>query len=197
MKIIALTGPKGHGKSTIATYIEQLTKETHHVVRISFAQPLKMACHILFGGTAAHWFGSDKETTLTEWGLTPRFIMQKFADIIRKEPGIGHEGGFGEDFFLRILKKQVEEIAVDEGKLETEIIVIIDDARFDMEATLVKGLGGKVYRIKKLDAVTDTVIDTHRSEAGITENLLDEAFIAVKGDHKLLEKFAKQIISDF
>jgi ABC-type polysaccharide/polyol phosphate transport system ATPase subunit len=58
LTVIGLTGKKQNGKSSIYNYIaHNVNKDSGPIVmRYSFAQPLKAICHILFGGTADHWY---------------------------------------------------------------------------------------------------------------------------------------------
>lgn len=81
-KLVAIMGPKGHGKSTAA----QALLETGTFVPISFATPLKQACKIIFGLTTEEVEDPVlKETTLERWPfLSPRQILQHVGtDLFR------------------------------------------------------------------------------------------------------------------
>jgi hypothetical protein len=154
-KIIALTGPAGVGKSTIAKALANgparaLDPRPWRI--LSFAAPIKrMAAQIL---PAEELANKDEPSSLL--GLTPREILQT----------LGTEWGRGlhRDFWTTLMVYEL---------FREETPVIIDDLRFANEAELVRSLGGSVVRIVNRPGFDRTKAPTHSSEAGIPMALVD------------------------
>jgi len=160
MKVIGLTGNKQNGKSSAAQY---LCDNYNNIERYSFSTPLKLVCKMLFGGTQEHWLGSLKDSRLVNWGLTPRQIMKTVGtELFRTQ--------FSEDFWVKVAREHLDRVQGFHDSDVDDVIVIIDDVRFDNEAKMITDMGGKVYRIVNLGAAPCT--DTHASEAGISEDLI-------------------------
>ena len=182
MKIIGLAGKKFSGKSTVAKkLIEQVGHKKWQVRRESVAYPMKAACHIIFGGTQDHWFGDRKETKLEDWDLIPRDIMKRTSDVLKKE--------FGETLWTHHLRLHLNAV-----KSYEDLVVIIDDVRFDEECRLIQEFGGKVFRVIKNGQIST---DTHNSEAGVSDALVYANLLADGGDHIQLTKNAAQIIAEY
>ena len=187
IKIVALTGPKGAGKSTLASNIEALIESKDiEVVRLSFATPLKMACHIMFGGEVAHWFGNKKEEILPHIGKTPRELMQKLGtDFVRDmvDPLL----------WIKTMRANINNILVTQEDGLRKLI-IVDDMRFPNEAELLQDLGAHLYSIKIEDAAAETSsLSQHRSEAGIDPKYLSKAYSASYRDFASLKNIAAAI----
>ena len=150
--LIGLTGRKRSGKSTIAA---SLVKH-HHFTERSFADPLRaMTCQIL--GITARELDDVKETPV-DWldGVTPRRMMQT----------IGTEWGrdsIHPEIWVRALQRQIETLMAD------NIDIVISDVRFDNEATMIRSMGGIMFRVHR-HGLPD---DQHRSEAGVNPGLID------------------------
>ena len=117
--IVALTGPAGCGKTTVAKGLER-----HGFARVRFAGPLKAMLRTL-GLTEDQVDGDQKETPCDLLcGKTPRAAMQ----------ALGTEWGrdcVGENLWVNAAMKQVDEY------IALGVSVVIDDCRFDNEAEAV------------------------------------------------------------
>lgn len=140
MKLIALKGAAGSGKSTAAQYLET----RHQFVRSRFAGTLKDMLRVL-GLTEAHIEGELKEVPCDFLGgKTPRHAMQT----------LGTE--WGRDLISQTLWLDSWKASVSGYQR-----VVVEDCRFENEAELVRSLGGLVVHIKGRGGVAGT---THKSE---------------------------------
>lgn len=155
--ILAFTGRKGSGKSTIAQALKTNNPAFKSAVILSFAEPLKrMAKEIL---QADAFLTENKEKT--EYGLcgkTPRIILQT----------LGTEWGrncVGEGIWTEIMKNRLLSAS-------TPQLVLIDDLRFENEALMLKKFPN-TYIIQVDRYLAETTTDPHPSERGIPSNLID------------------------
>lgn len=152
--IIALTGLKGSGKSTVAEMIGG--------VCIGFADPLKQFCQKVFGFTDEELYGpSDaRERPSARFKrpngepLTARYALQT----------LGTEWGRNcdPDVWAKAGVATAKDLAEDSGIYP----VVITDLRFVNEARLVREAGGQVWRISRTYNV-NPALDPHPSEAEI------------------------------
>lgn len=92
--IIAMSGRKQAGKSTLANYIRNLYAEKmgldgiqEHTAEFSFADDLKEFCVNVLGLPYESCYGTDEQKnspTQYEWSNVPRFLAWKFRDPIAK-----------------------------------------------------------------------------------------------------------------
>lgn len=151
--LIALCGPAGCGKSTIARALES---EGLHVR--SFAGPLKsMLCAL--GLTNAQVNGTLKEEpTSLLCGNTPRYAMQT----------LGTQWGrdlLGPDLWVNAALANLA---------SAPTVTIIDDCRFANEAAAVRARGGVVIELSRAGV---RYSDTHASEAGVPRELIDATVV--------------------
>lgn len=120
--IIGLTGPARSGKSTMADRLVM----RHGFTRLSLADPIKQAVFYLLRSSgcddADRWVYGDLKETPCDYlcGKTPRHAMQT----------LGTEWGrecVGQNFWIEHMRNR---IANTPGK------IVIDDIRFDNEATI-------------------------------------------------------------
>lgn len=152
-KLIALTGPKGCGKSFLA----RCAPLNQH----SFADPIKFMLKSI-GIPEENLWGKDKEEPI-DWlaGRTARYMLQTLGtDWGRKiiDP----------DIWVKIQKVKVEDL------ISYGVPVIIDDCRFDNEALMVRDLGGIVIKINRPSVYRGN--DAHLSERGVSPELIDCEF---------------------
>lgn len=150
-KIIALAGPKGVGKTTIAKVIEEvlIDAEIH-----SFAAPIKSMIEAMGIGRNLIDDPELKNQPIDWVGKSPREMMQT----------LGTEWGrqmVRDDIWLRVVAEKIKYSPVG--------TVIIDDCRFDNEAEFVNNSGGVVIDLFR-DGVEAS--DGHISESGISEKLI-------------------------
>lgn len=127
--IIGFSGTAGAGKSTAA----RILIDNHGFRLVKFAGPLKaMLRAILPGDDVNEWIeGALKETVHPVLGCTPRHAMQT----------LGTEWGrycIGSDLWVNLAREDI----LSGGD------VVIDDVRFENEAQMLRGLGGKVIEIR-------------------------------------------------
>ena len=147
-RLIGLYSPApGCGKSTAASlFIEHQ--------RVSFATPLKRAVWRLLDGLNLEGFRyarTDKEAIIPELGVSARHMMQT----------LGTEWGracIHPDFWVTIARAKTQRIMADGGS------VVIDDVRFPNEATMIRKLGGELWRIDRPGVIYS---GDHSSEGGL------------------------------
>jgi hypothetical protein len=118
--IIALCGPAGSGKSTVANHLI----EKYGAKRYGFATPLKEMVKKALDFTDEQVYGTQeqKEAVDPRYGHSPRWFLQR----------IGTEGCravFGDNFWTDRAVAAIER--------EGQPLAVIDDMRFENEATAV------------------------------------------------------------
>jgi len=171
MRLIALTGFKGSGKSEVARHLV----DNFGYERVSFADPLKAMLKAI-GLTDEHLFGPLKETPLKLLcGETPRYVMQT----------LGTEWGrllVHDRLWCNLWSIRAGKILAMNGN------VVADDLRYPNEAETIRSLGGVIWRIHRNyhvgdDHISETLIDSIHYDAKFhNDGTLDElrAFV---GDH--------------
>lgn len=156
--IIGIAGRAGSGKDTVADRMVQ----DHAFRKMSMARPLK-------DGMAAMGFPEpanrdDKERLIPGFTFTWRQAAQK----------LGTEWGRGLDG--EIWTKVMERIL-----LTLSGPVVISDIRFDNEADMIRGMGGKILHLSGRQADLGGAA-AHASEAGVTVLPSQDAMIDNSGD---------------
>lgn len=140
MRLIALTGPIGAGKSEIAKFLMW----DRGYYRYPFAARFKRML-LTFGLTEEQVFGRLKEVPCDELrGKTPRYAMQM----------LGHEWRnlFAEDLWTWNWEKDIRLVPK----------VVVDDLRYVHEEEAVKRLGGHIIRVHRPGV--DYIHTDHASE---------------------------------
>lgn len=150
--LIALTGPKGCGKTTIA---EELVK-SQDFTRLRFAGPIKDMLRAL-GLTAEQVDGDLKEKpSALLGGKTPREAMQDLGTRWGRE--------FDPSLWVRATMHRVD------GLRLAHRDVIIDDCRFANEAHAVRQAGGVIVEVVRPGVHYS---HEHASEFPLDEELVD------------------------
>ncbi len=147
--VIALCGPAGSGKSTVANYLV----EKYGAQRFGFATPLKEMVKRALDFTAEQVYGTQeqKEAIDPRYLHSARWFMQR----------IGTEGCravFGEDFWT----KQ----ALDAIYRVNPRLAVIEDCRFAGEATAVLDDARMMGFVWRLHPVADAVTEERAAAAG-------------------------------
>lgn len=149
MRIIGLTGGKGCGKSSVAKIISK----NYGYEIVSFATPIKDMLRVL--GLRDQELNDPllKEIKLTEYGKTPRQLMQLL----------------GTEFGRAMISQRIWITAL-EKTLNPSNNYVIDDVRFNNEAEFIRSLGGPVIEVRRTKIDNG---DYHISEAGLGEDFID------------------------
>lgn len=172
-RLIALTGFKGCGKSTVAGFLE-----AHGYKRMGFAGPLKEMLEVL-GVPKANLYGSSKEQPLKMLGgATGRHAMQT----------LGTEWGrqliWGELWTETLYRRASIELG-----LSKDNKIVVDDLRFHNEQKVIERLGGEVWRINRIKQDNK---DAHLSEASIAR-IKPSRYISNQKGLKALEKEVEKL----
>ena len=136
--LIGITGKIGSGKTTASNYIVNHWSFQDYTM----ADPIKKIAKIFgFNDTQLYGTQSQKLEIHPHWGISAREFLQKIGtDIFRKElpktiPNINIERSVWCDIF---------KINFDKNSC-----IIVSDIRFLDEASLIKELGGYLFRIER------------------------------------------------
>ena len=191
-ELYGITGRKGHGKDTFAALVE---KANDSFSRTHFAAALKHMSGRIFGLTE----GQMHDPALKEQPLSHAVTMDLFVEAMRKETGLAIQPRgkvatsprevlqfFGTDYVRAVqgdfwIQRTCSEVV---NKRQ----VLIPDTRYPNEADALRGLGGLVIKVVRIDAQPST--DGHSSETQI-DNIDPDLLLGVKtGDLSLAERVA-------
>lgn len=128
--IVALAGPEGCGKSTVA----QILHQHHGFVVGRFSQVLRQAAKLIWELSEDQVNGGSKDEVDPRYNLTPRFIMQRFgAEVCRS---------VYPDTWTEALRRWIEG-----APAGTRIVV--DDLRFINEVRMLRSLGAKLVEVHR------------------------------------------------
>jgi len=140
--IIGICGLIGCGKGTAA----DILVEEHNFIKLSFADKLKDGVATVFGWDRAMLEGDTADsrewretqddfwTKETKRTVTPRLVLQEFGtDCMRN--------GFFDGIWVSLVKQELLENPTKN--------FVIPDVRFDNEASMIKKLNGKVWRVRR------------------------------------------------
>ena len=161
--IIGITGNKRTGKSTLAEMLKKKFMK-HTIINSSvqvlpLATPLKdAACSLLGVNHTQLEYLKNKEVYIPDAEITYRDFLQQLGTEFMQSI-------IGSHWAVHLLSKRIE-------TFETSI-AIIPDVRFDHEANFIKRSGGTMI---KLNRDTGMGLDTHVSEKGVSDYLIDYSF---------------------
>ena len=140
--IIGICGLIGSGKGTVADTLVQ----DYGYTKISFADKLKDGVAEVFGWNRQMLEGDTDESRKwreqqdsfwskeTGTDITPRLVIQLFGtDCMRN--------GFYDGIWVSLVKQKLQQ--------NPHINFVIPDVRFENEATMIQGLGGKIWRVRR------------------------------------------------
>ena len=166
MLVIALTGPKGCGKDTVADIIYRTyTQEWYTVGRTAFADPIKQVVQHIFNlnphGTSQYDLFKRTDIEYQLQGHIPstvpgRHVVREIGMLMRK---------YDEKQFNNYVYNKITS-----GTFNTKRIELVTDMRFDNEYTMLKNdLNAKIVKIKR----PDYHYDGHVTERGFDDELVD------------------------
>lgn len=168
-RLIGLTGFKRSGKNTVARVIASTLAIDGLTSReISFAEPLKRVCHIIFG-VPMEWMRDGDKTapTCVQWEDLPDFYRFHFQGKtgslnVRELLQIVGTDLFRERFYrhvwIDVARREVRETKQD--------VAIITDCRFADEAEFIKSVGGEVWAVLGKGGESS---DLHSSEKSVSK----------------------------
>jgi len=184
MKIIALTGPKGSGKDTVADII---VNRYQHVTRVAFADPIKTVVQHIFKldktnndqydrikRSRIEICGGNHETT---WkNVDGRHVVREIGMIMRS---------YDPSQFTKYVSDQIDKA------LKSSKIFVVTDLRFDNEYIMLKEYGAEIIKILR----PEYHYDGHITERGFDDYLVDR-IINNDGSLEALEKQVNTIFKE-
>ena len=178
VKIIALAGKAGYGKTTISKMITEIDPKSSVT---AFAAPLKDMVRAIFPQLTDYHLkdqvGKAAPTDLLN-GYSPRELMQFFGtDFVRR---------FDPDLWVKRAKDKIElhRRPATRGRPKLNYLVF-DDCRFENEVNLIRQYDGCIIHLERTEtekSFTDKIkaklgigVDGHASEAGV-RNLFQPDF---------------------
>lgn len=177
--LIGLCGKKHVGKDTGADYLV----EKHNFIKLSFAEPLKKICKIIFDFSDEQLNTDLKEVEDNFWKVTPRKTLQFIGtDLFRNQlkeilPNVENN----------IWVKAMERKIINIRKENPYQNIVISDVRFPNELQFIQNNGGICLKI--IRTFDDSNQDLHISET-LSSNMICNNFIVNNGSK---EEFYKNI----
>lgn len=153
MRLVAITGKRGSGKSTAAQGLEILGWR-----HINFADPLRDVIHRVYGVSFDEMLDPVlKEQSLDRYPFkSPRFLLQKAGTELFRE-------GIDQDTWIEAFKREAAKYSH----------VVCSDCRFPNEATTIRAMGGTVIRITNPQVDRTDAASQHPSETEIDKIVAD------------------------
>lgn len=130
IKLVALSGPKGSGKTTAAHWLEI----EHGWRRLAFAGPIRDAVLDLFPQWDASVFTPARKDALCPfYRITPRDALRAFGE---------HARALDPNIYIKAMQRRID-------ALPLGCCVVIDDLRLPAEAAWVRAHGGAVVHVRR------------------------------------------------
>ncbi len=182
MKVIALTGPKGSGKDTVADII---CNNFQNVTRVAFADPIKkVAQHIfLLNNDNNEEYDRLKRSSIdisggrleTTWKhVEGRHVVREIGMLMRS---------YDSSQFTKYVSD-----AINKARGVSDIFVVTD-LRFDNEYIMLKEYGAKIIKIMR----PDYHYDGHITERGFNDYLVN----CVINNNGSLQELEEQVMNIF
>lgn len=178
--ILGLHGWAGSGKTTtkqaVAKFVSKFEndnniKNTLKIHQLAFADPVKKVCIAMFG-EAPNWYGTQEQKNEKIPLLEDSFKhigIETFRDAMKYIGTEVFREHMDPDVWVKLLRLKMKQILAQEYYASARNLFIIDDVRFENEASFILGTSGAVIRILKSG---QTSIDPHKSEQSLSEPLL-------------------------
>lgn len=174
LPLIGITGKRGAGKDTLAALIVQ--DRRYH--RAALADSLKNAVQAIYGLTHAQVHGTiqDKETVDPRWGLTPRYILQKFGTDVARSI---HEETWTRSLLdVHFVEEEKRRGVVKGGGMAPACVAgplgwVVPDVRFVNEADAIRRHGGIVVRVIRPGTGALDAAGQHASETEMDRIVAD------------------------
>lgn len=163
--MIALTGPKGSGKDTVADIIQrQYAHRSYSIQRIAFADPIKKVVQYIFdlNPNNVEQYDLFKRTNLTytlpghlTHSVEGRHVVREIGMLMRN---------YNVDQFTDYVRSQVFSTMHDKDRIS-----VITDLRFGNEYEMLRSLGAKIVKISR----PDYEYDGHVTEQDFGDDSVD------------------------
>lgn len=137
-KIFGLIGEKGSGKDTFANYlIDKHSQKERKIIKLSFAEPLKAICQILYPQSTSEYFESrelKEKPSIIFGNKSPREVLQVVGtDLFRNH--------YDENIWINVMLSKIHSI-------DKDIDIIVTDIRFPNELHAIETLNDNVTIVK-------------------------------------------------
>lgn len=146
--LIGILGYKFSGKDTVADYLVK----KYNYTKVSFAQPLKDICKILFNFTDEQLYGNKKEDLDNKWGISPRQAFQFIGTEVFRDKIHELLPNIKDNFWLTLCLDNYKN-----NKNKT----VIADVRFQNEIDTIRSNSGIIIKIIRPSLISN---DDHASE---------------------------------
>ena len=157
-KLIGIIGKKRTGKDTIGDYLVN----NNGFIKYSFANPLKYGAMEIFGFTKEQVFGDSKDVVDSNWGTTPRLILQIMGTELFQYEIQKYIPEFKEIGRNIWVKRFIQWYSQNNSQN-----IVICDVRFKHEAESILALGGEIWKVTRDVANNDN--DKHSSEVELED----------------------------
>jgi hypothetical protein len=135
--VIGIGHKKGTGKDTIAARLV----DKHGFIRLSFADPVKEACRIIFHFNDQQLYGDLKEVVDKRWQQTPRYFMQRLGTEACRNV-------IDKDIWGKSLLFKIQDLC--RANTNSQLKFVIPDVRFENEVETIKSLPlGFVWKVER------------------------------------------------
>ncbi len=155
MRVVGFGCTAQVGKDTATEYLEK--KYPGSAKRVAFADKLKQVCMLLFGLSYEQCYGSKeiKETIDPRYGMSPREIMQKVGDGMRK-------------IYPEIWVDTVFYTTIPDHQKEGYDFFVISDVRYPNEGDKIHAESGTLVKVLRESGGVD-VGANHSSETAMKD----------------------------
>lgn len=183
IKLIALNGPKGVGKTTVAKAVAQeLYNHDYSPVHMSFADPLRSMLHAFGVSYEDMRDPVKKEEKIKGLDKSPRELLQSLGTDWGREL-------VGDNVWLYAMETKLKNYMASYGHERT--VFIIDDCRFDNEAEFVDKIGGMTFELRRRGI---EYTGEHASEAPLSDDVIDKVPLLYCGN---TEEAAQHIYTSY
>lgn len=126
--IVAVCGYKRCGKDTLCDYLCQ----NYRFIKLSFAEPLKRMAQAAFGFTPEQTDGNLKDVIDTNFGVTPRKVLQFLGTEVIQHHMSDIIPGIGKCFWAKRMTDRILSL-YKETDPDSQLRIVVSDLRFTHE----------------------------------------------------------------
>lgn len=163
--MIALTGPKGSGKDTVADIIQrQYAHRSYQVQRIAFADPIKKVIQHIFD---LNPHSLDQYDLFKRSNLTYQ-LPGHLTHVVEGRHVVREIGMLMREYDVNQFTKYVSD-QINSATHDKERISVVTDLRFENEYDMLRSINAKVVKIVR----PDHYYDGHVTEQGFSDDDVD------------------------